>query len=99
MVILPAIAIIGGDQVSIGKPHPEIYITAAEHMRIDPADCLVFEDSPNGVAAASASGATVILVPDIAVHDEESLGRTTEIWETLDWGPKKFAEWLFDARS
>ena len=92
-------AIVGGDQVTEGKPHPEIYITAARHMGMDPADCIVFEDSPNGVAAANASGATVILVPDIAIHDDQSLGRASEVWDSLEQGPKIFAVRLFFSRT
>lgn len=87
-------SIVSGDQVTNGKPHPEIFITAAEQMEVDPRDCLAFEDSLHGVHAAAASGARVILVPDLAIHTDESRGLAHEVWESLEQGPEKFQEWL-----
>ena len=43
-----------------GKPAPDLFVYAAEKMRVRPADCLVVEDSPVGVAAAVAAGMTAI---------------------------------------
>jgi HAD superfamily hydrolase (TIGR01509 family) len=43
-----------------GKPHPDIYLHAAERLGVAPADCLVIEDHPVGVAAGAAAGMTVI---------------------------------------
>lgn len=87
-------SIVSGDQVTNGKPHPEIFITAAEQMGVDPSDCLAFEDSRHGIHAAAASGARVILVPDLAIHNDESRGLAHEIWESLEQGPEKFQEWF-----
>ena len=39
-----------------GKPHPDMFLAAAERMGVDPADCIVFEDAPNGVEAARRAG-------------------------------------------
>ena len=39
-----------------GKPHPDMFLAAAERMGVEPADCLVFEDAPNGVEAARRAG-------------------------------------------
>ena len=58
-------AIIGGEQVEDGKPHPAIYLKAARTLGVNPADCLALEDSDNGVRAAVAAGMTVIQVPDL----------------------------------
>ena len=44
------------------KPDPEIYFLAAQKLEVDPQDCLVLEDSPNGVQAAVAAGMNVIAV-------------------------------------
>ncbi len=57
--------ITGGDQVSKGKPDPEIYLTAAATLNVSAKDCVVFEDSEPGTLAGLASGATVVQVPDL----------------------------------
>ena len=46
-----------------GKPHPEIYLTAARRFDIEPARMMVLEDSQNGCRAAIASGAFAVAVP------------------------------------
>lgn len=43
-----------------GKPHPDIFLYAADKIGVAPSDCLVVEDSPNGVRAGVAAGATVL---------------------------------------
>lgn len=48
--------IISGEEVTNGKPDPEIFLTVAEKIKIEPADCLVIEDAQNGVKAAKAAG-------------------------------------------
>jgi beta-phosphoglucomutase len=50
----------GGHQVTNGKPHPEIFLTAAKKLGVAPEDCLVFEDTRSGVTAARAAGMQVI---------------------------------------
>jgi len=60
----------GGDAEN-GKPHPEIFLTAAARLGIEPNECLVLEDSANGVLAAAAAGMPVIMIPDqLAPTDE-----------------------------
>ena len=56
-------AVVTGDQVLDGKPHPEAYLTAAERLGVDPARCVAIEDSNTGVASARAAGCVVIAVP------------------------------------
>ena len=51
------------EDVTHGKPHPEIYLTAASRLGIQPAEMLVLEDSEAGSTAAAAAGAVVIAVP------------------------------------
>jgi beta-phosphoglucomutase-like phosphatase (HAD superfamily) len=48
--------------VTVGKPSPEGYLIAARQLGVDPASCLVVEDSDAGVAAGRAAGATVASV-------------------------------------
>ncbi len=54
-----------GDQVKDSKPHPEIYLTAAARLNIDPARCAALEDSDNGVRAAVSAKMLVFQVPDL----------------------------------
>ena len=53
---------INGNDVTHKKPDPELFLLAAERMAIEPAQCVVIEDAPNGVEAAKASGAKCIAV-------------------------------------
>jgi HAD superfamily hydrolase (TIGR01509 family) len=53
---------INGNDVTHKKPDPELFLLAAERIGIDPANCIVIEDAPNGVQAARAAGAKCIAV-------------------------------------
>ena len=57
--------VIAGDMVKQAKPDPEIYRITCEKLKLRPEETLVLEDSWNGVRAAYAAGAPVILVPDL----------------------------------
>jgi len=52
--------VVDGHQVQHPKPHPEIYLRAAGLLSVAPRNCIVFEDSFSGVAAARAAGARVV---------------------------------------
>lgn len=54
---------LGAEDVTHGKPHPEIYLTAARRLEVDPTEMMVLEDSEAGTRAAAAAGAQVISVP------------------------------------
>ncbi|WP_439497651.1 HAD family hydrolase [Bosea sp. (in: a-proteobacteria)] len=45
-----------------GKPHPDLFLGAAERMGVPPESCLVFEDAPNGVEAAQRAGMRAIAI-------------------------------------
>jgi HAD superfamily hydrolase (TIGR01509 family) len=55
-------AVVTGDQVEFGKPHPEPYETAAAALGVAAADCLAIEDSNTGAKSAAAAGCTVLVV-------------------------------------
>jgi HAD superfamily hydrolase (TIGR01509 family) len=55
--------IVAGDEVTNGKPHPEPYLTAMAKLGVDPAQCVVIEDSLTGTQAGTAAGAYVVAVP------------------------------------
>ena len=62
--------VVGGDEVTQGKPAPDIFLAAAGLLGVAAADCLVFEDSNNGARGALAAGAQVIVIPDMLEPDE-----------------------------
>ena len=64
-------AIVCGDTVTHSKPHPEIFLKAAQELGAEPSDCYVIEDSFNGIRAAHAAGMHPIMVPDMLRPDEE----------------------------
>ena len=64
-------AIIGGDEIENSKPAPDIFLRAAELIGCTPEECLVFEDSANGVLSALAAGIRCIGIPDVAPFSEE----------------------------
>ena len=49
-------AVVSGDDVPQTKPHPAIFLEASRLLGVDPQECLVIEDSTNGIAAAKAAG-------------------------------------------
>ena len=57
-------AVVCGDMVARSKPEPDIYLAAAEALKVDPEHCLVLEDSPNGLKAGRAAGMRTCMVPD-----------------------------------
>lgn len=67
--LYPVIA--GGETVTRNKPHPDIFILAAQRLGFDPDECVVVEDSPPGVYAALAAATRVIVVPDLQEPGEE----------------------------
>jgi len=58
-LIVPSV-LVSADDVVNGKPHPEPYLKGASLLNMRPADCLVIEDAPAGIAAAHAAGMKVV---------------------------------------
>jgi HAD superfamily hydrolase (TIGR01509 family) len=52
------------DDVTQVKPAPDLFLLAAERLGVAPEDCVVFEDSPNGIRAAHAAGMRVVAIPN-----------------------------------
>jgi beta-phosphoglucomutase-like phosphatase (HAD superfamily) len=61
---------VGGDQVARHKPAPDVFLRAAALLGVDPAACVVIEDSLRGIQAAHAGGmfAVALQVPGAMVH-------------------------------
>jgi len=64
--------LISSENVTIGKPAPEVYLKAVESLGLSPSECLVYEDAIAGIKAASAAQVRVIAVGDVK---DESLRR------------------------
>ena len=65
------------DGIPFGKPNPAIYLKAIEHLNLRPEQCIVLEDSSNGVKAGRAAGCYVIAVPnDHTRHHDLSAAHT-----------------------
>jgi HAD superfamily hydrolase (TIGR01509 family) len=62
--------ILTGDDVTRGKPDPQMYQLAAEGLEVEPAEMLVLEDSGNGCAAGVAAGAYTVAVPSEHTRDQ-----------------------------
>lgn len=86
--------IITGDEVKEGKPHPDVYLHAAEVMQVKAEECIVFEDSKNGVLSASRAKMTVVMVPDLIEPDEEVLSFHPHIQSDLQSAIPFVKEWL-----
>ena len=68
-------AVIVGDEVRMGKPHPEPYLSAASALGVVPTHCVAIEDSPTGLRSAEEAGCAVVAVPNL-VPIADAPGRT-----------------------
>jgi len=73
-----------GDEVEQGKPHPEIFITAAQRLNLQPQQCLMFEDSENGINSASEAGGVTILLKDIKEPSDQMLAQTRFYYQDMN---------------
>ncbi len=80
--------VLDGQQVERGKPDPEIYLKAASLLRIEPGNCIVFEDSQTGIDAARSAGMTVVAINS---HRTSLSGQAVEADDFLDL---RLCKWL-----
>ncbi|MCU0429037.1 MAG: HAD family phosphatase [Cytophagaceae bacterium] len=64
-------AVVNARMVAQGKPAPDIYLKAASLLSADPADCVIFEDSPTGILAGNRAGIDVVGL--LTTHEEHEL--------------------------
>lgn len=72
-----------GNEVTRGKPHPDIFLKACEKLGVHPSQALVLEDSEAGIQAASAAGIPVICVPDMKYPEARYAKETEHILPSL----------------
>ena len=60
-----------GDEIKNGKPDPEIFLKTAQKVNCLPENCMVLEDSKNGIIAAHEAGMLPIMIPDIIEPGKE----------------------------
>jgi len=58
--------VVSAEKLNWGKPHPEVYLTCANKLQIEPANCIAIEDSINGIVSAKAAQMFVIGIPDVS---------------------------------
>lgn len=85
-------AITDGSDFTHGKPDPEVFNLCVKKLNLKPKECLIIEDSENGILAASAAKIPVILIPDLKIPEPDLLNKTTAVLESLDELPS----WLSD---
>ncbi|QDQ28932.1 HAD family phosphatase [Chitinimonas arctica] len=76
--------VVTGSDVEHPKPAPDIYLLAARRLGVEPARCLVLEDSEPGVRAALAAGMTPIQIPDLSKPSAEVVALGHRILSSLD---------------
>ena len=73
-----------GDEVTHGKPHPEVFLKSCEKLGVKTDEAFVLEDSEAGIQAASSAGIKVICIPDMKYPTEEYANKTYKILDSLD---------------
>jgi len=85
--------IYSAEHEAFGKPHPGVYITAAQKLGVQPEECLAFEDSPNGVLAAKAAKMKCIAVPDLKLKEDKRFCIADKVLDSLsDFKKEMFSE-------
>jgi beta-phosphoglucomutase-like phosphatase (HAD superfamily) len=76
--------IVTGDQIANGKPAPDIFLEAANRLKVAPETCIAFEDSEAGVLSASSAGMRVYLVPDLKVPSKATQSLAYSVGDSLN---------------
>ena len=89
--ILPLFSVVvTAEDVTVGKPDPQGYLAAARGLGVPPAECVVFEDAPAGVAAAKAAGMYCVAVA--TTHPQAELAAADQVVPDLTkvtWPPAR----------
>jgi len=84
---------VSGKEVGRGKPAPDVFLETARRLGLEPAACLVVEDSANGLAGAAAAGMACVIIP-CGTTATQDFARATARLASLEQLP----EWLSRGR-
>jgi HAD superfamily hydrolase (TIGR01509 family) len=76
-------AIATGDEVTHGKPAPDLFLLAAKRLGVEPSACLVLEDAEPGVIGAHRAGMRVYMVPDLQLPSPAAREHATAVFDSL----------------
>jgi HAD superfamily hydrolase (TIGR01509 family) len=76
-------ALITSEQVKNGKPAADCYLMACAQLHLSPAECLVLEDSNNGMRSAIGAGCHAIMIPDLQQPDRDVAQQATAVLSNL----------------
>jgi HAD superfamily hydrolase (TIGR01509 family) len=76
--------VVSAEHESHGKPHPAVFLTAADRLGVHPTDCTVMEDAPNGIIAAKAARMRCIAVPEQYNKQHRTLAIADVVLESLE---------------
>ncbi len=82
-----------------GKPHPAVFLSAAERLGVAPDRCLVWEDAPAGVLAAKAARMTCVAVPEAAERGDSSFAIADAVLVSLEEADEQLWERLAAGRA
>jgi sugar-phosphatase len=77
-------ATVSAEKLAYGKPHPQVFIECANELNVLPNQCIVFEDSFNGMIAAKAAKMKCVVVPEKQVYNEPKWGAADLKLSSLD---------------
>ena len=76
-------ALVCADEVKNGKPHPEVFLTAAKKLGLPSEECAAFEDSINGIKSAFAANMITVMVPDFLQPSDEIIPMINYLFDDL----------------
>ncbi len=71
--------IVDGTMTKNGKPHPEVFLTSSKHFKINPENCIVFEDAPKGIESAHNGNMYAI-----GIGDKKDLAVANTVWSGFE---------------
>ena len=87
-------SVCSGEEVSKGKPDPELFLLASQRLGVNPTDCLVFEDSEYGAIGALAAGMSAVIVPDLKMPGADMRASCLAVLESLEQALPRCDAWF-----